>query len=331
MTQASPATSDMDLSTLLDQTIDKLPNIDGADRHSGKVRESYIFDNGTRGIVVTDRISAFDFILGTIPLKGLVLNRITTWWLEEMAKIGVPTHFIKSPHPNVSINKQAKALPIEFVMRGYLTGTTTTSSWYAYNNNERMICGMEMPSGMKKNEIFPENILTPSTKPEHGHDINISKDEILEQGLLTRDVLDRAEELAVKMFEYGQKKADELGLILVDTKYEMGLDENGDVIVIDEIHTPDSSRYWIKATYEQRMAEGAEPDSLDKEFVRRMLVAAGYDVDDPNQNPKDFMSDEIRLAAAEKYIELLKIFTGETPDTSSQSIEAIIQALKNQK
>lgn len=311
------------LAPLLDKTIDRLPQIDGAKHHSGKVRESYSFENGKRAIVVTDRISAFDYILGTIPLKGQVLNRITTWWLKEVESIGIPTHFIDAPHPNLSINKEAKALPIEFVMRGYLTGSTTTSSWYAYNNHNRMISGIEMPEGMVKNEVFPAHILTPSTKPEHGHDVNISKPEIIQQGLLSKDIMSRCEEIAMTMFTHGQKKADELGLILVDTKYEMGLDENGDVMVIDEVHTPDSSRYWIKDTYEQRMHEGAEPDSLDKEFVRRMLVDAGYDVDNPDQNPKDFMSDELRLAAAEKYIELLKIFTGETPDTSSHSLDEI--------
>lgn len=320
----------MDLKALLDTPIDQLPDVDGATRHSGKVRESYSFENGTRAIVVTDRISAFDFILGTIPLKGQVLNRITTWWLKEVEKIGIPTHFIDQPHPNISINKNAKALPIECVVRGYLTGSTTTSSWYAYQHHDRMISGIEMPAGMKKNEQFPEAIFTPSTKPKDGtHDINISRSEILKQSLVSEKVLDRCEEIALKMFAHGQKLARERGLILVDTKYEMGLDENGDVIVIDEVHTPDSSRYWIEDTYTDRLSKSQEPDSLDKEFVRRMIVAAGYNVDDVSDNPKNYMSDDIRIQAAEKYLELLKIFTGEELDFSVNSLGDITEILNS--
>ena len=326
-----PALKHNSLESLLDKTIDQLPDIEGTQRHSGKVRESFTFEDGTRAIVVTDRISAFDFILGTVPLKGLILNTITTWWLKEMEKIGIKTHLISTPHPNVSVNKSAKAFPVEFVMRGYLTGTTTTSSWYAYNNHNRMISGIEMPAGMKKNEVFPENILTPSTKPDVGHDLNIARADIIDQKLMSADHFDKASEIAYKMFEHGQRLASERGLILVDTKYEMGLDENGDVIVIDEVHTPDSSRYWIAENYRERLNAGEEPESLDKEFVRRMIVNAGYDVDDDTQDPKDFMSDQIRLEAAEKYLEILKIFTGQNADPSTQSLEDIVSVLKNLK
>ena len=260
---------DTTLQTLLNQTIDQLPDIDDAKRMTGKVRESYSFDNGTRAIVVTDRISSFDFVLGTIPLKGQVLNSISDFWLNEAAKLGIPTHHIATPHPNVSINIEADVLPVEFVVRGYLTGSTITSSWYAYQNNNREICGITMPEGMKKNEPFSANILTPSTKAEkNGRDINISKEDIIAQGIVAADIYEQAESIAMKLFAHGQKVAAEKGLILVDTKYEMGIDKNGQVIVVDEIHTPDSSRYWIADKYEQCMNEGREPESLDKEFVR---------------------------------------------------------------
>lgn len=315
------------LRSLLDKTIDACPEIEGAQRISGKVRESYILPDGNRAIVVTDRISAFDYILGTVPLKGQILNAISTYWLAEMTKIGVKTHYISSPHPNITVNKQAKVLPIEFVVRGYLTGTTTTSSWYAYNNHGGVICGIKMPSGMKKNEKFEANILTPSTKAEQGlHDENVSKEQILARNIVPADIYEQAESIALKMFSHGQKLAAEKGLILVDTKYEMGLDEDGSVIVVDEVHTPDSSRYWIADTYEERLANGQEPDSLDKEFVRRMIVDAGYDVNS-EENPATYMSDDLRVSAAEKYLNLYDIFLDTTLQPAQTSIEETLNKL----
>lgn len=314
------------LELLLNETIDKTPDIPEIKKISGKVRESYLFDNNTRAIVVTDRISAFDKILGTVPLKGQVLNSISNFWFEEMHKIGIPTHHISSPHPNITINKEAKVLPIEFVVRGYLTGSTITSSWYAYNNNDKTICGIRMPDGMVKNQPFPENILTPTTKAEAGgRDVNISREEILDQKIVPEDIYVQAETLALKMFSHGQKIAEEKGLILVDTKYEMGLDENGQVMIVDEIHTPDSSRYWIRETYEERMNAGKEPDSLDKEFVRNMIVEAGYDVDSAD-DPSKYMTDELRIAAARKYLNLRSIFLeNELSKDTEKSIEEIIK------
>ncbi|MEM7213893.1 MAG: phosphoribosylaminoimidazolesuccinocarboxamide synthase [Pseudomonadota bacterium] len=296
--------------TSLDRTIDKLPEVPQARQFSGKVRESYSFENGTRAIVVTDRISAFDYVLGTIPLKGHVLNAISQFWFSELQKIGVPSHHLVSPHPNVSINTEVDVLPIEFVVRSYLTGSTVTSSWYAYQNNNRTICGIEMPEGMRKNEKLPAVILTPTTKAgKDGRDENISRYDIISNNIVSRDVYDKAEEYALKMFGHGQKVAAEKGLILVDTKYEMGLTKEGELIVADEVHTPDSSRYWIAETYETRMEEMCEPDSLDKEFVRNMIVDAGYDVNS-TENPGKYMSDEIRLAACRKYLQLYEIFLG---------------------
>ncbi len=310
----------------LDFVIDSIDFDEHQGHHSGKVRESFIMNDQARAIVVTDRISAFDFILGTVPFKGQVLNQIAAWWFGKLDDIGVPHHLIAVPHPNVSVVKNAKPLPIEIIVRGYLTGTTTTSAWYAYKNNNRMISGIEMPEGMVKNQIFPKPILTPTTKPEIGHDRNISRKEIIQEGLVSEEIYAQAESYALKMFAHGQALAAAQGLILVDTKYEMGLTLEGDLIVIDEVHTPDSSRYWIADTYLDLFEAGKEPVSLDKEFVRRMLVGAGYDVDNNDQNPKDFMTNEIRLQAAEKYLELYQIMTGQTLDIQITDFEAGIQA-----
>ena len=298
----------------MDQTIDQLPDLPLATRVSGKVRESYCFDNNIRAIVVTDRISAFDYVLGTIPLKGHILNAVSNFWFEEIRALGIRSHHISSPHPNVSLNVEVDILPVEFVVRGYLTGSTITSSWYAYQNNGREICGIQMPAGMKKNEPFSQNILTPSTKADKGgRDINISKDDIIAQGIISGEIFEQAEETALKMFAHGQKIAEQKGLVLVDTKYEMGLTREGELIVADEVHTPDSSRYWIKSAYAECMADNREPESLDKEFVRNMIVNAGYDVAS-DVSPTQFMTNEIRLAAARKYLKIYEIFLGSELD-----------------
>lgn len=286
----------------------------GAARHySGKVRETFRFANARMAIVVTDRVSVFDFKIGTIPYKGQVLNQLAAWWFDRLDEIAIPHHLIAVPHPNVSVVRAVTPLPIEIVVRAYLTGTTTTSSWYAYQHHDRRICGIEMPAGMKKNEPFPAPIITPTTKPMEGHDENVSRADILARGLVAEPVLGRAEAYAMRMFAHGQKVAAARGLILVDTKYEMGLSDDGELIVIDEVHTPDSSRYWMAESYEARMAAGAEPESLDKEFVRRMIVGGGYRVES-NDHPGRFLTDDIRLAAAEKYLKLYEAMTGQPPE-----------------
>jgi len=296
----------------LNSTVDKI-NFPGAkSQHSGKVREGFELDGNKRAIVVSDRISAFDFVLGTVPFKGQVLNQITTWWFKKLDGV-VPHHMISMPDPNVALVKSVKVLPIEIIVRGYLTGTTKTSSWYAYQNLNREICGLTMPAGMKKDEKFPEYMVTPTTKPTAAgeHDEAISREEIIEQGLVSAEVYDLAAEYALKMFALGQKVAAERGLILVDTKYEMGIDADGNLIVIDEVHTPDSSRYWIADTYDERMAKGEAPEALSKEFVREAIVDQGYDVNDLSVNPAKFLNDDLRVAAAMKYIELYETMTGE--------------------
>lgn len=315
----------MDIQAALSSTIDQT-NFDGANEvHHGKVRDSFVFDD-CRAIVVSDRVSSFDFVLGTIPYKGAVLNQIAAWWFAQLDTIGVPHHLLSVPHPNVSVVKNAKVLPIEVVVRAYLTGSTTTSSWYAYQNHDRVICGIEMPEGMVKNQRFEKPIITPSSKPEIGHDENISKADILSRGVVSEEMYLKVEEYALKMFDLGQRLAAERGLILVDTKYEMGVDEAGNLMVIDEVHTPDSSRYWVAETYEDRMSNGQEPEGLDKEFVRGRLVAAGYDVDS-DEDPSKYLDDETRIEAAEKYQSLFQQMTGKV--FRPQIEESIEEALRN--
>lgn len=309
----------------LDSTIDKVDFSGAISHHSGKVRESFVLSQTRRAIVVTDRVSAFDFVLGTVPFKGQVLNQISAWWFDELEKINIPHHLLSVPHPNISIVKNAKVLPIEIIVRGYLTGSTKTSSWYAYQNLDRDICGIIMPEGMKKNEKFATPIITPTTKPEFGHDEAISREEILAQKLVTPQMYEQVEAYALKMFAHGQKVAAERGLILVDTKYEMGIDEEGNLMVIDEVHTPDSSRYWVEESYAARMAEGQEPEGLDKEFVRGMMVKGGYDVDS-DENPKKYMTDEVRIEAAKKYIILYEKMTGKSFEL--KEIGSITEALE---
>jgi len=293
----------------LAHTIDRL-HFPAAARFSGKVRENFIFDNGAMAIVVTDRVSVFDYGIGTIPFKGQVLNRLAAWWFDKLHEIQVPHHLIATPHPNVSLVKRTTPIPIEVIVRAYLTGTTTTSSWYAYQNHGRRICGIEMPASMKKNEKFPSLLVTPTTKAVVGHDANISRADILAEGLVSEDIYDLAETYALRMFKHASAVAAERGLVLVDTKYELGLTDDGQLIVIDEVHTPDSSRYWKADSYQSRLSAGQEPDNLDKEFVRRMIVDAGYDVDS-TEEPRTYFTDAMRVAAAEKYGLLFEAMTAE--------------------
>lgn len=317
----------------LNSTVDKVSFPEADFHHEGKVRESFVLKDGRRAIVVSDRISAFDFILGTVPFKGQVLNQIAAWWFKKLDGV-VPHHLISLPDPAVSIVEDVTPLAVEVIVRGYLTGSTKTSSWYAYNNCDRMICGIEMPEGMKKNEPFAEPILTPTTKPSAPgeHDENISSEEVVTRGLVDAATWAKAQEYAFKMFKLGQEEAAKRGLILVDTKYEMGLTKDGELIVIDEVHTPDSSRYWIADSYAERMEAGQEPEALSKEFVRSELVERGYNVDDASDDPSKYLDDDLRSKAAEKYIELYEKVTGEKfefPENldATARIEAALKSL----
>lgn len=319
-------------------TLESVGTIAGLSYHNGKVRESYQLDDKRRAIVVTDRISAFDVVFGTIPCKGQVLNQVAGWWFEQVGDL-VPHHFIEMPHPNISLVKNAQPLPIEIIVRGYLTGSTNTSSWYHYQNKNRVICGIEMPEGMQKNQAFEHPIITPTTKPEVGHDESIRREDIISQGLVDEETYVKAEAYALKLFAFGQKKAREKGLILVDTKYEMGLDVDGNLMFIDEIHTPDSSRYWMADTYEDRFKNGEEPDMLDKEFFRGMMIDQGFDpgVADPeNVDPTPYMGEEVRLSAGNKYKQLYTQITGEVFEENEsgnlqRDVREVVKKISNQK
>ncbi|KAI3806707.1 hypothetical protein L1987_22621 [Smallanthus sonchifolius] len=231
----------------------------------GKVRD--IYDGGDYLVLVTtDRQSAFDRVLASIPFKGQVLNDTSLWWFNQTQHIA-PNAIIAVPDQNVTIAKKCSVFPVEFVVRGYVTGSTDTSLWTVYKNGVRNYCGNVLPEGMVKNERLPENILTPTTKAAD-HDVPITPDEIVQQGLMSQADYDEASSKALSLFEYGQHVAKEHGVILVDTKYEFGKGPDGTVLLIDEVHTPDSSRYWLAHSYESRFQNGLEPENVDKEFLR---------------------------------------------------------------
>lgn len=285
------------------------------ERYDGKVRDCYIDrERGERIIVVTDRLSAFDAVVGVIPSKGQVLNQLAQFWFEQTAHIA-PNHMLRVPDPNVMIARECEPLPVELVMRSYLTGVTSTSIWKAYEGGARTFCGHALPDGMKKNQKLPAPILTPSTKAAKGdHDISVSREELLAMGRISEANFERAAQLAAKLFAEGQRFAATRGLILADTKYEMGLAKDGTLVVIDEIHTPDSSRYWYAEDYEQRLAAGEEPRSLSKEYVRQWLANEAKWSGD---GPPPPMPDDVRLEAARRYIASYELVTGRTfvPDT----------------
>ncbi|MDE2735055.1 MAG: phosphoribosylaminoimidazolesuccinocarboxamide synthase [Gemmatimonadota bacterium] len=268
----------------------------------GKVRDMYLLENH-RVLITTDRQSAFDHVLGTIPLKGQVLNRIAQYWFEQTQDIA-PNQIISVPDANVTVARELDILPVEVVVRKYLTGSSDTAIWTHYNNGVRHYCGHMLPDGMVKNQPFDEAIITPTTKDEV-HDELISRDEIIAQGLVPEDTWNQVEEIAFALFARGEDLAAKQGLILVDTKYEMGLDADGRITLADEIHTPDSSRFWIRDTYAERHARGEEPESLDKEFLRLWLRDKG--ISDDNIPALD---DEIRVQVAERYIDLFQRVTG---------------------
>jgi phosphoribosylaminoimidazole-succinocarboxamide synthase len=281
-------------------------------RDQGKVRDSYVQDGG-RTIVVTDRVSAFDVVVGTLPLKGQVLNQVAAFWFERTRDVA-PNHLIDVPDPCVSRVRECRPLPVEFVYRGYLTGSTSTSILTAYERGDRQYCGHALPDGMRRHEPLPEPLLTPTTKAARGdHDEPASRAQLIERGAIDEATFDRAAELCGRLFAEGQRFAATRGLILVDTKYEIGLDDAGELMVIDEIHTPDSSRYWYREAYERSMREGLDPEALDKEYVRRWLREQGY----AGNGPPPTLPDPVRCEAARRYIEAYEQVTGLAfvPDT----------------
>ncbi|MCA9939697.1 MAG: phosphoribosylaminoimidazolesuccinocarboxamide synthase [Anaerolineales bacterium] len=240
-------------------------------KETGKVRDIYRRDK-QRLLIVTDRVSAFDRVLGLIPYKGQVLNQLSAWWFEQLGDVA-RNHVIAIPDPNVTIAHEAQPLPVEVVVRGFITGVTTTSLWYLYERGERRPYGIPLPDGLRKNDRLPHPIITPTTKAARGqHDERITRAEIVARGLVSPALWAEVEETALAVFARGQALAARAGLILVDTKYEFGL-VDGRLVLIDEVHTPDSSRYWVAESYQPG---GAEPENLDKEFLRRWYAQQGY-------------------------------------------------------
>lgn len=276
-------------------------------KYEGKVRDNYT-DGDKRTIIVSDRISAFDRVLGTLPLKGQVLNKVSTWWFEQTKHIA-DNHVIAVPDPNVTVAHECAPLPVEMVVRAYMTGSTSTSIWVHYKNGARSYCGHQLPEGLKFNQKLPQVLLTPSTKAAQGdHDVSASREEILQISGMAASDFDAAAKMAMDLFAFGQKVCADRGLILVDTKYEFGRTKDGRIVVMDEIHTPDSSRFWFSSSYAERFAAGEAPESFDKEYVRRWLKERDFSGDGPIPQ----IPDEVKIEAVKRYIEAIETITGET-------------------
>lgn len=285
--------------------------------YRGKVRENYDLPDGNRIIISTDRLSAFDRILTCIPYKGQVLTQTARYWFEQTNDI-CPNHVVSYPDPNVVIGKRLDILPVEIVVRGYLAGTTGTSILTLYKKGERKMYGVAFPDGMKDNQVLAEPIITPTSKEfDGGHDEPLTPAEIIEKGLLTPAQWETISAYAFALFRRGQEVAASRGLILVDTKYEFGTDENGTIILADEIHTPDSSRYWMADTYEQAFQTGTRPKSFDKDFVRAWVAERC----DPYKDDIPEIPQELVAQTSKVYIEAFERITGEVfrPDDSEAS------------
>tara|TARA_Y100001970_G_scaffold63205_2_gene80934 strand:- start:1366 stop:2349 length:984 start_codon:yes stop_codon:yes gene_type:complete len=273
-------------------------------KKTGKVRDQY--DLGDKiALVTTDRQSAFDRILASIPFKGQVLNLTSAWWFDQTKNI-IKNHVVEIPDPNVTLAKKCEVFPIEFVVRGFITGSTSTSLWTVYKNGDREYCGNQLPEGLVKNQKLSKNMLTPTTK-EDDHDRPISPKEIVNESWMNQEDWDYCSKKAFELFSFGQKKAAENGMILVDTKYEMGRDSSGEIMLIDEIHTPDSSRYWIAETYDQRMNAGTEPQNIDKEFLRLWFV---NNCDPYSDTTLPDAPEELVTELSSRYIYLYETITG---------------------
>jgi len=272
----------------------------------GKVRDIYT-QGGELVLITTDRLSAFDRILGVVPYKGQVLNQLAAFWFEQTRTI-IGNHLITVPDPNVTIARRCQPLPVEVVVRGYITGVTQTALWVRYSQGERTIYGLDFPDGLQKNDALPTPIITPTTKGgATGHDERITSAQVVAMGLATESQWTQICAAAVAVFQRGQAIARQAGLILVDTKYEFGVTPAGEVLLIDEVHTPDSSRFWLADSYAARHAAGQEPENFDKEFVRLYYAAQGYRGDgEPVPLPA-----ELAVQAAQRYIRTYELLTGQ--------------------
>jgi phosphoribosylaminoimidazole-succinocarboxamide synthase len=306
---------------LADATVPELP-----DHYRGKVRDNYDLPDGRRIIIATDRLSAFDRVITAVPFKGQVLTQIARFWFDTTADL-CPNHVLDYPDPNVLVCRRLAIMPVEVVVRDYLTGSTGTSIWPMYKAGRRELYGVRLPEGLRENQKLPSTIITPTTKARDGnHDEPLTPDEIVRRGLLTAEQWRTTTELALALFSRGREFAKKRGLILVDTKYEFGVDPGGRIILADEVHTPDSSRYWISGSYKDRFAAGEPPETLDKDFVRRWVTERC----DPYRDPIPEIPRDIILEAAQIYIGVFETITGQSfvmPDLDIPIIERIRENL----
>lgn len=288
-----------------------------AGRGAGKVREWYALGEGRRLIVTTDRLSAFDRVLACVPYKGQVLNQLSAWWFHNLQS-SISNHFISTPDPHASVVCEATPFPVEVIVRGYITGVTGTALWHRYALGERDIYGHRLPEGLRKNEALPAPLITPTTKGgPTGHDERLTCAEVVSRGLLDSQTWDEVQAAALALFGRGQAAARVAGLILVDTKYEFGHAPDGRVLLIDEVHTPDSSRFWKAETYAARFAAGEEPENFDKEFVRLAYAARGY----RGEGEPPALPDDLWISASARYIALYEMLTGQLFEPSEYPAE----------
>ncbi|WP_052120205.1 phosphoribosylaminoimidazolesuccinocarboxamide synthase [Inquilinus limosus] len=315
------ALDDRPYPVLDDATIPELPA-----HYRGKVRDNYDLPDGRRIIIATDRISAFDRILASIPLKGQVLTQTARFWFEETRDI-CPNHVLDYPDPNVVVGRRLDILPVEIVVRDYLAGTTGTSVLTLYKAGQREMYGVRLPEGLRDNQRLPQPIITPTSKAfDGGHDEPLTPEEIVSQGLLTAAQWQQLSDYAFALFGRGQQIAARHGLILVDTKYEFGTDAEGRIVLADEIHTPDSSRYWLAGSYEDRFARGERPESFDKDFVRSWVAARC----DPYRDPIPEIPAQVIRDTAQVYVRAYETITGrrfDMPDREKPVLERIRENL----
>ena len=287
-------------------------------RYKGKVRDNYVSQDDKQMIIITtDRISCFDHIVGTVPFKGQVLNQIAAFWFEKTRDIA-ENHIIDIPDPNVMVVKKCEPLPVEMIVRGYITG----SLWREYEKGTRELYGLKFENNMKKDQKFSEPVITPTTKAEQGsHDTPISKNDIINNGLVSKDIYEEMEKISLKLFDKGTRITEQNGLILVDTKYEFGILDNK-LILIDEIHTPDSSRFWHLSSYKELFEKGAEQKILDKEYVRQWLISRGFM--GTGKSPK--LTDDVKVEACKRYIEAYEKITGK--EFRAETDEDILERIR---
>jgi len=289
---------------------------------SGKVREIYPLDGERLVMITTDRLSAFDRVLGAAPFKGQVLNQLSAWWFTNTSDI-LPNHMLEVPDPNALIARRVQPFPIEVIVRGYITGVTTTALWYRYSLGERTIYGHRFPDGLQKNQALPKSVITPTTKGgTSGHDERLTPEQVVEQGYLDASTWDAIQGAALALFARGQAKAAKAGLVLVDTKYEFGRSLDGRILLIDEVHTPDSSRFWLADSYTERIVSGEEPENFDKEFMRLEYARLGYRGEG---EPPD-MPAERWLRLSERYISLYERLTSQVFEPGDYPV---LERLKN--